>query len=227
MKNSTQWLKIFQVLDENKKRWLAAEKACEIGRGGISYISELTGMSRTTITKGIRELKEFKTLPDEMIRHSGGGRKSLVENDKKIIKAIENIVDENTAGDPMKILKWTSKTSRNIASELSKKGMAVSHTTICKILNDLDYSLQLNRKILNTTKDPNRDEQFKYINNIVAKFFKKKYPVISVDTKKKELIGNFKNNGQTWKKKISQLLFMIMTLNHYQMVLLFHMEHTI
>ncbi len=201
MENFTHWLKIFQVLDENKKRWFAAEKACEIGRGGINYISELTGMSRTTITKGMKELKKSKILPDEMIRHSGGGRKSLLENDKQISAAIENIVGENTAGDPMKVLKWTSKTSRNIATELSKKGIIVSHTTVCKILNELDYSLQSNKKILNTKQDPNRDDQFKYINKIVTKFFNKDYPVISVDTKKKELVGNFKNNGQTWNKK--------------------------
>jgi hypothetical protein len=201
MADFTQWLKIFQVLDENKKRWFAAEKAIDLGRGGIKLISELTGLSRTTIIKGISDLNESKTLPEDRVRKTGGGRKPLAIINKKIISEIEKIVDENTAGHPMNALKWTSKTSRNIADELARKGFEVSHTTVCKVLNDLEYSLQSNKKILSTKQDPERDEQFKYINKLVTQFSKNNDPVISVDTKKKELIGNFKNNGQTWKKK--------------------------
>lgn len=201
MNDFSRWVKLFHVLDENKKRWFAAEKAIEIGRGGIKLISELTGMSRVTIIKGMTELNELKKLPEDRIRGNGGGRKSLIVSNKRLVSAIEKIVDENTAGNPMSKLKWTSKTSRNIADELTRKGLGVSHTTVCNILNDLEYSLQSNKKILSTKQDPNRDEQFRYINKLAAKFSKNNFPVISVDTKKKELVGNFKNLGQTWKKK--------------------------
>jgi len=201
MDNFTQWMKIYQVLDENKRRWFAAEKAMELGRGGIKKISEITGMSRTTVIRGITELNETKHLPADRARKIGGGRKELISIDKKIVKEIERIVNQSVAGHPMHALRWTAKTSRNISDELTRKGILVSHTTVCKILNDLDYSLQANKKVLNTKNDPDRDEQFKYINAIVSRFSKNQNPVISVDTKKKEPIGNFKNKGQTWRKK--------------------------
>jgi hypothetical protein len=130
MKEFTYWLKIFQVLDENKKRWFAAEKAIELGRGGIKLISELTGMSKTTIIKGISELTENKNLPSERVRNIGGGRKSFLESNKKLVSEIEKIVGETTVGHPMNALKWTSKTSRNIAEELDKKGFNTSHSTV-------------------------------------------------------------------------------------------------
>lgn len=201
MREFTQWIKIFQVLDENKKRWFAAEKTIEIGRGGIKLISELTGMSRTTLIKGIAELTENKSLPAERIRNIGGGRKSVLQTNKKLMSEIEKIVDENTVGHPMNALKWTSKTSRNIVDELNQKGLNTSHTTVCNILNELEYSLKSNKKFLSTTQNPDRDEQFKYINKVVSRFSKDENPVISVDTKKKELVGNFKNSGKVWKKK--------------------------
>lgn len=201
MKEFSQWIKIFRVLDENKKRWFAAEKVIELGRGGLKLISELTGMSKTTILKGIAELSEMKHLPIERVRETGGGRKSILQTNRKIVKEIEKIVDANTAGHPMSALKWTSKTSRNIADELERKGLKVSHTTVCNVLNELEYSLKSNKKFISTKQDPDRDEQFKYINSTVSKFSKNDCPIISVDTKKKELIGNFKNAGKVWKKK--------------------------
>lgn len=201
MEHFTQWMKIYQVLDESKRRWFAAEKAMELGRGGIKKISEITGMSRTTVIRGITELNEAKRLPEDRARNVGGGRKELISTDKKIVTEIEKIVNQSVAGHPMHALRWTAKTTRNISDELIRKGILVSHTTVCKILNDLDYSLQSNKKILNIKNDPNRDEQFRYINAVVSRFSKKQNPVISVDTKKKEPIGNFKNNGQTWRKK--------------------------
>ena len=153
------WLKIFKILDENKKRWFAAEKTLDIGRGGVSSISKLTGMSRTTITKGISELLNNKKLTEDRVREIGGGRKSI-QSDKKLILEIEKIINDSTAGHPMNALKWTAKTSRNIVDELKKHGHNASHTTVCNILNGLDYSLKSNRKILNPKQDPNRDEQF-------------------------------------------------------------------
>jgi Rhodopirellula transposase DDE domain len=201
MKNFIQWMKIFRVLDENKKRWFAAEKAIELGRGGVKLISELTGMSRTTLIKGMTELTENKNLPTDRVRNIGGGRKSVLQVNKKLVSEIERIVGENTVGHPMNSLKWTSKTSRNIADELNRKGLKTSHTTVCNILNELEYSLKSNKKFLSTKQDPDRDEQFKYINKIASRFSKNDQPVISVDTKKKELVGNFKNSGKVWKKK--------------------------
>ena len=195
------WIKVFKALNENEKRWLAAEKALQLGRGGIAFIKEITGLSRTTIAKGIKELSELKNLPLDRVRQEGGGRKSITSTNKKVINAIEKIVGKNTAGDPMSALKWTSKTCRNIADELKKKGLSVSHMTVFNILRKLDYSLQSNKKVITTKQDPNRDSQFKYINKVVSRFLKENEPVISVDTKKKELIGKFKNNGRAWKKK--------------------------
>ena len=201
MKNLTQWLKIFQILDENKKRWLAAEKSQDLGRGGLKLISELTGMSRTTIIKGLKELQEKKDFTSNRIRISGGGRKNIKDSNTALIKQIKKILDETTLGDPMSALKWTCKSTRKIAEELEKQGFSISQKTVCNLLNELEYSLQANKKVLSGAENPNRDEQFQYINSVVKKCIDRSVPVISVDTKKKELVGQFKNNGKTWSKK--------------------------
>ena len=201
IKKYTEWFKLFQVQNESQKRWLAALKSKELGHGGIKIVAELTGLSYPTIRKGRKELEHKKTLVDNRLRKKGGGRKKKSEQDDKLIRAIETILNENTIGNPMSILKWTCKSSRSIASELTKKKMIISYRTVCRILSDLDYSLQANRKIQSGEDHPDRDEQFKLINRTVNKFIKKEFPVISVDTKKKEQIGNFKNEGQVWSKK--------------------------
>jgi len=197
----TLWLKIFQTLNEAQKRWFAAEKSLELGYGGVKKISELTGLSRTTITKGISELKSSAILTIEKIRKSGCGRKRAEEDNDFLIKEIEMILEENTAGDPMSLLKWTCKSTRNIADELNKKGFNISYRTVFRILKDLNYSLQVNKKAISSSNNYNRDEQFRYINEIVKEFISLNEPIISVDTKKKELVGNFKNNGQKWHQK--------------------------
>ncbi|VAW67679.1 hypothetical protein MNBD_GAMMA08-2892 [hydrothermal vent metagenome] len=196
------WIKIFNTLFENQKRWFAAEKANEFGRGGIAQVIALTGLSRNTIKKGIHELKNNKSLDfDGLVRRPGAGRKIATEISPELVNDIEKIINGSTAGDPMKNLKWTCKSTRNIADELKKSGHKITHESVRAILKGQGYSLQINKKMLSGKNHPDRDAQFKYINRSVNKFFKNNNPVISVDTKKKELIENFSNKGQEWKKK--------------------------
>lgn len=196
------WLKFFGTLNESQRRWAAAVKAAEIGYGGISQLGRVTGLSRTTITQGIRELKK-KKLPNDSdrVRSTGGGRKTLAESNKAIKADLEKILSESTAGDPMSHLRWTCKSVRTIAEELQGKGHSISYPTVNRLLHEFDYSLQSNRKTLSRDTDPNRDDQFKNINSTVNQFFKQGQPVISVDTKKRELVGKFKNQGRTWRKQ--------------------------
>lgn len=198
--NNKYWNKIFNTLNENQKRWLAAQKSIEIGYGGVTQVRKLTNMSRTTITKGIKELKNEDVLKTK-IRKEGAGRKSIKETNKNIMQDLELIMDENTAGDPMSSLKWTCKSTRNIANELNKKGYKVSYHTVYNLLTEAEYTLQGNKKAIGKYSSQERDAQFRYINFTVKKHIASNDPVISVDTKKKELVGNFKNNGQTWQKK--------------------------
>jgi len=198
-KKENYWVKIFDTLNESQKRWYAAQKAIEIGYGGITQVKELTSMSRTTITKGINELKGNEKL-EKKIRKKGAGRKNIIDSNKNIINELELIMDENTAGDPMSALKWTCKSTRNISEELNKKGIKVSYRTVYKLLSDANYTLQGNKKTLGNSNSEHRDEQFRYINSEIKKYINKNEPVISVDAKKKEQVGTFKNNGQTWRK---------------------------
>jgi len=195
------WLEIFSTLNESQKRWFSAQKSLEMGYGGISYVSKLTAMSRTTITKGIKELKSGKELNNE-VRKKGSGRKKITVTNTKIIEELDLIMDQSTAGDPMSALKWTCKSTRNISDELARKGIKVSYRTVYTLLSNKQYTLQGNKKSLGSNNDnPNRDQQFRYINSTVKDFINADQPVISVDTKKKEQVGNFKNNGTTWRKK--------------------------
>jgi len=199
--NEKNWLKIYSTLSESQKRWIAAQRSIELGFGGKTQTSKLTGMSRTTINKGIKELCEKKTLKKESIRNKGAGRKSIKNVNANLIEELEHIMDENTSGDPMRALKWTCKSTRNISEELNKKGYKVSYKTVYNLLTEQSYTLQGNKKTIGNCNSEERDAQFNYINTLVKKYIKGKAPVISVDTKKKELVGNFKNSGQTWQKQ--------------------------
>lgn len=195
-------LKMLDSLSEAQSRWYVATKAIEYGYGGIREMSRLTGMSQTTIIKGIKEVKSRKKLgAGERVRGPGGGRKSLAEKDSVLSGALERILEENTAGDPMKWLKWTTKSEHTIAEALNRQGHAISYRTVGRMLHALGYSLQSNRKGLEGVSPPGRDEQFRYINRSITGFGRRKQPVISVDAKKKELVGNFRNTGRTWRKK--------------------------
>jgi transposase len=201
--NNTSWLKIFQLLNESQKRFFAGQKSLELGHGGIKKVSELTGISEKTIQRGRKEIQDDNhTLEDYLnrIRKTGGGRKTQ-RDEQKLIDAIKEIVDQNTLGDPMNALRWTCKSTRNIVDELRKKGIKTSQRSVCRVLHDLEYSLQGNKKILSGEDHPDRDAQFKMINRTVKKFTKNGQPVISADTKKKEAIGNFENKGKTWAPK--------------------------
>ncbi len=198
------WLKVLSTLNEAQARWFVADKALDLGRGGISRFAQLTGMSRTTITKAIGELKgrgALEPAASGRVRREGGGRKSIEESDPAVKKMILGIVEETTAGDPMSMLRWTSKSTRTIAEELARRGHRVDAVTVGRCLRDLDYSLQANVKAKEGRQHAKRDEQFRYINRLVKAYIKAGDPVISVDTKKKEIVGEFSNSGRTWRPR--------------------------
>jgi hypothetical protein len=196
------WLKLLPVLNEAQVRWYAAVKALELGRGGIERVHEMTGLSRPTIRKGIREVRSSAPLNlAEGIRSAGAGRRRREDEDPELVLALERLLDATTAGDPMSPLKWTSKSTRTLARELQEQGHQVSPKTVGRLLDDLDYSQQGNRKNKEGVSPPERDEQFRYINAQVKKFVRTGAPVLSIDCKKKERVGEFKNPGKTWRKR--------------------------
>jgi hypothetical protein len=191
------YVKIMPYFNEKQKRLFVATEAIALGYGGVSTVSRLTGISRTTIKKGQEEL-DTPQIDINKIRKEGSGPTAIHRENKQLISKIENILDESTRGDPMSPLKWTCKSTRQMAVSLSNKNYSISHMTVNRILKQLDYSLQSNEKSLSSKNHPDRDEQFKYINKLVKRFIRKGMPVISVDTKKKEYLGNTINKGQEW-----------------------------
>ena len=195
------WLRVMGTLNEYQARLFVAEKALEIGRGGTSRLSKLTGMSRVTITSGLTELrggKRLRVAGAGRVRAPGGGRKKVEEADLALQRRLKAIVEETTAGDPMSPLKWTSKSTRTIAEELARGGHPVSNVTVARCLAEMGYTLQSNVKTREGPQHPDRDAQFRYLNRQVKSFRHTGDPVISVDTKKKELVGSFKNGGRKW-----------------------------
>jgi len=189
------------LLDEKQKRIYLATEVESLGRGGLQAIHDLTGVSKTTIIKGKRELHEG-TIEKERVRRSGGGRKAITVKYSGIREEIEKIIESETLGDPEKILLWTTKSLRNIEEALREKGFEISHDTISNLLRDMGYSLQQNQKMLQVGEQhPDRNAQFEYINNKCGEFIRDGQPVISVDTKKKEMIGNFKGSGAEYSQK--------------------------
>jgi len=186
-------------LNERAKRLVAAEEALQLGFGGISLVSRACGLSRVTITKAIEEL-DARPLPEGRVRRAGAGRPQLVLQDPDLLEALEALVEPSARGDPQSPLRWTCKSTRALARQLSLQRHAVSHEKVAQLLRDMNYSLQANRKTLEGKSHPDRDEQFRYINEQVRKALAAGQPVISVDTKKKELIGDFQNQGRQWQK---------------------------
>ena len=195
------FMTILGRLSEAQARWYVAREAIALGRGGIQALQRLTGMTRPTILRGMRELKSGDLPPEGRVRKSGGGRKRLEVQDPGLTAALEGIMDESSAGDPMSPLRWTNKSTVTIAAELTRAGHAVGDSTVRRRLYELGYSLQANKKTKEGYSPPERDHQFRYISKQVKKFLSKGHPVISVDTKKKEKVGNFKNPGKTWRPK--------------------------
>jgi len=198
------WLKILGTLNEFQARLYVADKALDQGRGGISRLSQLTGMSRTTITKAVAELAGGRKLEGGRggrIREVGAGRKRVEQSDRQLRGELIRILEETTAGDPMSALRWTNKSTQSIAEELTRRGHPVSDKTVARCLGEMGYSLQLNRKTKEGPQHPQRDAQFRYINRQEALFRASGNPVISVDTQKKELVGAFQNKGRTWRSQ--------------------------
>lgn len=192
---------LFPHLTERQRRLAAAADARALGYGGVSRVARATGMSRVTIHQGLAELDREELSP-ERSRRAGGGRKKLAEQAPWMLKRLQALVDPSSRGDPMSPLRWTSKSTRQLARALTDQGPAVSHSTVAEMLRDLGYSLQANSKTLEEGSDhPDRDEQFGYINRQVRRYMQRGLPVISVDTKKKELIGRYHNKGREFQPK--------------------------
>ena len=190
---------VWSLLDERARRLVAANEAASMGYGGVSAVHRACGLSRKAIAHGMREIQEGVALAKGRIRRTGAGRKAIVVSDPQLLEALENLIDAQTRGDPQSPLRWICKSTRVIAKELNKKKHAVSHMKVAQLLHGLNFSLQSNRKTEEGTDHPDRDAQFRHINTVVKKSLKRGLPVISVDTKKKELIGNYDNAGQQWR----------------------------
>ena len=190
--------RLWPHLDERARRLFAASEARDVGYGGISLVSRVCGMSRVTITKGLRELDEAPLAPGR-VRRAGAGRPMLELGDPALADRLDALVDPETRGDPESPLRWTSKSTRVLAAQLTAEGHAVSHETVAQMLRGMGFSLQAARKTDEGADHEDRDAQFLFINNEVHKALAARRPVISVDTKKKELLGNFRNAGQQWR----------------------------
>jgi len=196
------WIRLLPTLPEAQRRWLVGAIALEMGRGGLTYVQRVTGLSVNTVAKGMQEVKKgLPTMAPERLRRSGGGRKSVEENDPALLKTLRRLVKGSTAGSPMRALVWTHKSTRTLSAEMARQGHKVSPNTVARLLEDLGYSLQVNAKSKEGRSPPERDAQFRYINTQVEKFQSEGNPVLSVDTKKKERIGDFKNAGKTYRPK--------------------------
>src|SRR5450432_1707657 len=188
-------------LDERSRRVFAAAEAKAAGYGGIAAVWRATGMAPSTINRGLKELAEEVEPAQGQVRRAGGGRKPLVERDEQLMEALLALVEPTERGDPESSLRWTCKSLRRLAAELCAQGHRISHTVVGELLKTLNFSLQANSKTREGDGHPDRDAQFRYINRVVKTALKKQQPVISVDTKKKELVGDFKNGGREWRPK--------------------------
>lgn len=194
------------LMNERLRRQWAACETLTLPRGGTTVVAQATGLSRTTIGAGRKELREQSERPREAIhpervRTPGGGRHLVEVGDPTVIRDLEALVAATTRGDPQSPLRWTCKSTRNLAAELNRLGHHVSHVTVAALLHDLDYSLQANRKTKEGQEHPDRDRQFEHINRQVRAFQRQRQPVVSVDAKKKELVGDFKNPGREWHRR--------------------------
>ncbi len=189
------------VLTERSRRLWAATEALALGHGGIAMVERATGMARSTIARGMREVESGETLTPDRARRPGGGRKRATDKDAMLIADLDALVEPTASGDPDSSLRWTSKSVRRLAGELQAMGHVASHRLVADLLHASGYSLQVNRKTREGPQHPERDAQFRYINQQVGRYQRRAQPAISVDTKKKELVGDFKNAGREWRPK--------------------------
>jgi hypothetical protein len=191
-------------MDERLRRQWAAAEARDLGWGGVTAVAQATGMSRVTITAGLRELVQPPKVRAEeaiRVRRPGGGRKRVTESDPALLAALEALIDPMTRGDPESPLRWTCKSTRRLAEELTQQEHLIGPRTVALLLHEAHYSLQANRKTREGSSHPDRNAQFEYINTLVRRFQHRGQPAVSVDTKKKELVGDFKNAGQQWRPR--------------------------
>lgn len=189
-----------EALNERQWRLYLATEAAKIGYGGISYVSDISGSSWKTIKRGVSELKSKDKLPEGRVRKSGGGRKKLEETDKTLLSDLDNLIDD-TKGNPMTFVKWTTKSVNKLVSNLQNLGHKIKGSKLLYLLHSLHYSLRSNKKDDEGKSPEDRNRQFVHINRTCEEFEKQNNPILSIDCKKKEKLGNFKNNGREWKKR--------------------------
>ena len=182
---------VWPLLDERSRRLVAASEAVAAGYGGVSQVHRACGLSRRAIATGIEEIATGLVLPAGRVRRPGGGRKPLIESDPTLVRVLETMIDPDTRGDPESPLRWTCQSTRTLATALTRRHHPISASKVGQLLHDLEYSLQSNRKTEEGDDHPDRDAQFRHINAAVKRGLAHGDPVISVDTKKKELIGNY------------------------------------
>ena len=192
---------LFPVLDERALRRFAAAEAEAAGRGGVAAVSRITGLARSTIGRGLNELRSGTTCDVSRVRRPGGGRKPLVAIDPSLLDDLRSLVEPDARGDPQSPLLWTCKSLRKLSHALGDMGHKIGRTRVGELLHELGYSLQANRKTREGGDHPDRDAQFRYINDRVKEALASNEPAISVDTKKKELVGDFRNAGREWREK--------------------------
>lgn len=196
------FLALEPFLNERMKRVWAAAEAKALGRGGKAVISAATRLSRTTIYRGLEEIEQSRLdQPASQLRAKGGGRKRMVDQAPGLLDQLQSLISDSTRGDPESPLLWTCKSTRQLSDALSRYGYKVGRQKVSELLAELGYSLQGNRKTKEGSTHPDRDKQFRYLNRRVRSFQSQCQPVISVDTKKKELVGNFSNRGSEWRPK--------------------------
>jgi Rhodopirellula transposase DDE domain len=189
------------VLNEQSRRRFVALEARVLRRGGVSLMSRISGLARSTIYQGLLDIRDNVSAPPGRVRKAGGGRKKKTVDDPTLVTDLKSLVEPVTRGDPMQPLLWTTRSLRNLVAALTKKGHQVCPTVVGDLLRSMGYSLQANSKTREGSKHIDRDAQFQYINAQATAFLAAREPVISVDTKKKELVGNFKNNGREWRRE--------------------------
>ncbi|MCP5115620.1 MAG: ISAzo13 family transposase [bacterium] len=189
---------VWPLLDERARRIMAASEALSLGHGGVSMVSRACGLSRKAISKGVAEIRQGVAPTPGRVRRPGAGRKPVTETCPGVVGVLEELMDGSTRGDPQSPLRWTCKSTRALTRQLAGRKHAVSHTKVAQLLHDEGYSLQANRKTLEGADHPDRNAQFEHISSMVARYLARGLPVISVDTKKKELVGNYGNPGRQW-----------------------------
>jgi hypothetical protein len=198
--------RLVACMDEKRRRRLVGFLAHQLGRGGSACLAQITGLSPKTIRRGRRESQQSAAEVADRVRRPGGGRKRLEELNPGVVQALDELLRDVTAGDPMSELKWTHKSTLQLCRALRRRGFVIGRKTVARLLRERHYSLRTNRKCLARTQHPDRDRQFRFLGRQRRRYLGRGWPVISVDAKKRELVGNFKNPGRCWRRKARRVL---------------------